>query len=51
MYCKSIRDDQDYWHQIEEYISTETGSDLSHSICPACMTKLEAEREKAQESV
>ncbi len=44
MYCKSIRDDKDYWHQIEEYIHTETGSDVSHSICPKCMAKLEAER-------
>ncbi len=40
MYCKSIRDDRDYWHQIEEYIHSETGTDFSHSICPACMEKL-----------
>jgi phosphoserine phosphatase RsbU/P len=40
MYCKSVRDDQDYWHQIEEYIHTETGADFSHGICPACLEKL-----------
>jgi CheY-like chemotaxis protein len=40
MYCKSVRDDQDYWHEIEEYIHHETGSDFSHGICPACMEKL-----------
>jgi sigma-B regulation protein RsbU (phosphoserine phosphatase) len=40
MYCKNIRDDQDYWHQIEDYIHGETGTDFSHSICPACMAKL-----------
>jgi phosphoserine phosphatase RsbU/P len=40
MYCKSVRDDQDYWHQIEEYIHSETGTDFSHSICPACLEKL-----------
>lgn len=40
MYCKSIRDDQDYWHQIEEYIHTETGADFSHGICPACLEKI-----------
>ena len=40
MYCKSVRDDQDYWHQIEEYIHTETGADFSHGICPTCMAKL-----------
>jgi phosphoserine phosphatase RsbU/P len=40
MYCKSVRDDQDYWHQIDEYIYTETGTDFSHGICPACMEKI-----------
>ncbi len=40
MYCKSIRDDQDYWHQIEEFIHVQTGTDFSHGICPACMEKV-----------
>jgi hypothetical protein len=40
MYCKSVRDDKDYWHQIEEYIHTETGTDFSHGICPACLDRL-----------
>jgi phosphoserine phosphatase RsbU/P len=40
MYCKSVRDDQDYWRQIEEYIHTETGADISHGICPTCMVKI-----------
>jgi DNA-binding response OmpR family regulator len=40
MYCKRVRDDQDYWHQIEEYIHTETGADFSHGICPSCLEKL-----------
>ncbi len=40
MYCKRIRDDQDYWHQIEEFIHEETGTDFSHGICPGCMEKV-----------
>ena len=40
MYCKSIRDDKDYWHQVEEYIHDETGTDFSHGICPTCMNKM-----------
>jgi DNA-binding response OmpR family regulator len=40
MYCKSIRDDRDYWHQLEAYIHTETGTDFSHGICPDCMKRL-----------
>lgn len=43
MYCKSVRDDQDYWHQIEEYIHTETGADFSHGICPTCLEKLKVD--------
>lgn len=35
-YCKRIRDDQDYWHQIESYIHAQTGTDFTHSICPQC---------------
>lgn len=40
MYCKSVRDDGDYWRQIDEYIYTETGTDFSHGICPTCMAKI-----------
>ncbi|MEW6304151.1 MAG: response regulator [Verrucomicrobiota bacterium] len=36
MYCKKIRDDQDYWHQVEAYLHDHTGTDFSHSICPEC---------------
>jgi len=43
MYCKSVRDDKDYWHQIEEYIHDETGSDFTHGICPECLAKMEKE--------
>jgi len=42
-YCKSVRDDKDYWHQIEEYIHKETGSDFTHGICPKCLAKMEKE--------
>jgi CheY-like chemotaxis protein len=35
-YCKSVRDDEDYWQQIEKYVGERTGSAFSHSVCPAC---------------
>ncbi len=38
--CKNIRDDEDYWHQVEVYIHTHTEADFSHSICPDCTQKL-----------
>jgi CheY-like chemotaxis protein len=38
-YCKSIRSDQDYWHQVEHYISAHAGVRFSHGICPPCYEK------------
>jgi phosphoserine phosphatase RsbU/P len=39
-YCKKIRDDRNYWQQIEAYISERTGSDFSHSVCPDCYNRV-----------
>ena len=36
MYCKRIRDDSNYWDQLETYIHMHTGSNFSHGICPEC---------------
>jgi len=35
-YCKSIRNDKNYWQTVEAYISDHTNSRFSHSICPTC---------------
>ena len=37
MYCKKIRDDQEIWSQLEEYISKHSEAEFSHGICPACL--------------
>jgi DNA-binding response OmpR family regulator len=37
-YCKKVRDDRNYWQQIESYINARTGTDFSHSVCPDCYT-------------
>lgn len=38
-YCKRIRSDQNYWEQVESYISEHTDAVFSHSICPPCLEK------------
>lgn len=48
-YCRKIRDDGDYWHEVEEYIARHTSSRFSHSICPDCMAR-EVEPMLAKES-
>jgi PAS domain S-box-containing protein len=35
-YCKRVRDDENYWHAVDAYISHHTGTQFSHGICPAC---------------
>ena len=35
-YCKKIRDDGNYWKQVEEYISENSDVKFSHGICPKC---------------
>jgi hypothetical protein len=38
--CKSIRDDEGYWHRIESYLTRNSKASLSHGICPGCATNL-----------
>jgi phosphoserine phosphatase RsbU/P len=39
-YCKKIRDDQNYWQQVEEYVTQHTEVQFSHGICPECYEKI-----------
>ena len=36
MFCKSVRNDENYWQTVEAYISHHTNTRFSHGICPAC---------------
>ena len=39
-YCKKIRDDSNYWQQIESYFKQKQGTQFSHSVCPDCMERV-----------
>ncbi|HEY4300880.1 MAG TPA: response regulator [Candidatus Didemnitutus sp.] len=39
-YCKKIRDDRNYWQQIEQFIQERTDSEFSHSVCPDCFERV-----------
>lgn len=41
MYCKKIRDDEDYWHSVEGYIAEHTTTRFSHGICPDCLARFD----------
>ena len=38
-YCKKIRDDMNYWQQVEGYIAARAEVNFSHCICPDCWKK------------
>ena len=35
-YCKKIRDDDNAWQQLEDYISAHSEARFSHGVCPRC---------------
>ena len=38
-YCNKIRNDEDYWEQVDSYITRHSAVEFSHSICPSCYEK------------
>jgi phosphoserine phosphatase RsbU/P len=39
-YCKRIRDDRNYWNQVETYLAEHTDVQFSHGICPSCFDRV-----------
>lgn len=35
-FCKKVRNDGNYWEQVEAYICEHTEAQFSHAICPEC---------------
>ena len=44
-YCKKIRDDRNYWHQVESYIVDHASVKFSHGVCPDCSVKIKLDLE------
>ncbi len=44
--CKNVRDDEGNWKSVEQYISTHSKAEFSHSLCPDCLKKLYPEYAK-----
>lgn len=42
-YCKKVRDNQDYWQEVEDYLSHHGEVQFSHGVCPACTAGMQAE--------
>jgi len=35
-HCKKVRDDEEYWHDIDRYLHTHMHLKLTHGLCPSC---------------
>ena len=38
--CRKIRNDQEYWQQVDDYFKQRLDIDFSHGICPECVARL-----------
>jgi CheY-like chemotaxis protein len=39
-YCKKIRNDENYWQQVDAYITEHSQAQFSHGVCPDCYEKI-----------
>ncbi len=39
-YCKRIRNDRNYWQQVESYVAQHSEAEFTHGICPECYEKI-----------
>jgi hypothetical protein len=51
-WCKRIRDDNEFWHRVEDYLGSRSKAQFTHAICEECREKefTEAVDEKASAS-
>lgn len=42
-YCHKMRNDKGAWDKLESYISSRSGAQFSHGICPDCLPKVRKE--------
>jgi sigma-B regulation protein RsbU (phosphoserine phosphatase) len=40
VYCKSIRNDDNFWQRVEEYLADHAATQFSHGICPDCYDRV-----------
>ena len=42
-WCHKVRDDESFWHSVEDYLSARSDMRFSHGVCPDCAAKLRQE--------
>jgi DNA-binding response OmpR family regulator len=41
-WCRKVRDDHDYWQEVETYVESHFDARFTHGICPQCLEKQKA---------
>lgn len=36
-HCRKVRNETDYWQQVDQYLVSHSAMELTHSICPDCL--------------
>jgi DNA-binding response OmpR family regulator len=49
-WCKRIRDDRNYWQQVESYVAEHSAATFTHGICPDCYRRMEEEARGARQA-
>jgi len=39
-YCKRVRNETNYWQQVEAYLTSNSDLRLTHSVCPTCFERV-----------
>ena len=48
-WCRKVRNDQNYWQRVEEYLSEYAAVRFSHGICPDCLRAVQDSLEEEAE--
>jgi phosphoserine phosphatase RsbU/P len=46
-YCKKVRNEANYWEQVDSYLTSHSSLELTHGICPVCLDKMMTELDAA----
>jgi DNA-binding NtrC family response regulator len=41
-WCKKVRNDQNYWQEVEQYVASHCEARFTHGICPPCLVNAKA---------
>ncbi|HEV7596379.1 MAG TPA: response regulator transcription factor [Gemmatimonadaceae bacterium] len=46
-YCKKVRNEANYWEQVDSYLVAHSDVKITHGICPGCLEKMMKELDAA----